>query len=346
VLVLALLACFQGVPGGAGSLVGGASMRRILVTGASGFVGGALIRRLAQEPGIEVIAGVRSRISSLDLVCKCLELGNLEIALIDPSQLQGLSAIVHAAARVHVMRERAGDPLAEFRRVNVEGTLALAKQAANAGVRRFIFLSSIKVNGESSLAGAPFRADAPPAPMDPYGISKLEAEQGLLQIARETEMEVVIIRPPLVYGPGVRANFLSMMRWLDKGIPLPLGGIDNSRSLVALDNLVDLIVCCIEHPAAANQIFLVSDGEDISTSELLHRLGLALKRPALLWAWATPLLRLLLRATGRYSLLQRLYGSLQVDIDKTRALLHWAPPVSNQEALRRTAEDFQRRNIC
>jgi nucleoside-diphosphate-sugar epimerase len=321
-------------------------MMRVLVTGASGFVGGALVRRLVTEPEIRVIAGVRSRARKPgDMACDFLELGNLEDGRLDVQQLQGVHVVVHAAARVHVMHERSNDPLTAFRRVNVDGTLAFAKAAAAAGVRRFLFLSSIKVNGESTLAGSPFRADDLPAPMDPYGISKLEAEQGLLQIARESGMEVVIIRPPLVFGPGVRANFLSMMRWLNWGIPLPLGGIDNSRSLVALDNLVDMLVRCLDHPAAANQVLLVSDGEDLSTSELLRRLGLALNRPARLWSWATPLLLLLLRMTRRDTLVQRLYGSLQVDIGKTQTLLDWAPPMSCDEALRRTAEGF-RRHTC
>ncbi|WP_252271386.1 UDP-glucose 4-epimerase family protein [Pseudomonas subflava] len=318
---------------------------RVLVTGASGFVGGALLRRLAEEPDVEGVAGVREQ-DPASPHCEQLVLGNLEDLLIGPQQLQGVSVIVHTAARVHVMHERSSDPLSEFRRVNVEGTLALARMAAEAGVRRFVFLSSIKVNGESSLPGVPFRADDPPCPQDPYGLSKLEAERGLQRIADETGLEVVIVRPPLVYGPGVRANFLSMMRWLHRGIPLPLGGIDNRRSLVALDNLVDLLVCCLRHPAAANQTFLVSDGEDLSTSELLRRLGHALRRPARLVAWASRPLRLLLRWAGREALVQRLFGSLQVDIDKTRTLLGWSPVMTSGDALNQTAQDFLGRQTC
>lgn len=321
-------------------------MKRVLVTGASGFVGSALLARLSQEPGIEVIAGVRREGGPMAVGgVACLLLGNLEECRFEALQQQGISVVVHAAARVHVMRERADDPLAEFRRVNVLGTLALARAAAAAGVRRFLFLSSIKVNGEESRPGVPFQADDAPAPNDPYGISKYEAEQGLLQIARETGMEVVIIRPPLVHGPGVRANFLSMLNWLDRGLPLPLAGIDNRRSLVALENLVDLLCHCIEHPAAANQVFLVSDGEDLSTSDLLRCLGGAMGKPARLLPWAAALRRAL-QLLGREALIQRLYGSLQVDISKTRRLLGWNPPVPARQALLQTAAGFMRSKTC
>lgn len=184
----------------------------------------------------------------------------------------GHGVVIHSAARVHVMDEQSADPLAEFRKMNVDGTLNLARQAAAAGVRRFIFISSIKVNGEGTVLGKPYTAMDTPSPQDPYGISKMEAEQGLRQIAQDTGMEVVIIRPVLVYGPGVKANFRSMVNWMNKGVPLPLGSIYNKRSMVALDNLVDLVVTCIDHPAAANQTFLESDGEDLSTTEMLRRI--------------------------------------------------------------------------
>jgi nucleoside-diphosphate-sugar epimerase len=238
------------------------------------------------------------------------------------------------------MNDVATDPLAEFRRINVAGTLQLARQAAKAGVKRFVFISSIKVNGESTTLGQPYTAQQAPAPIDPYGVSKWEAEQQLLALATETGMEVVIIRPVLVYGPGVKANFLSMMKWLYKGVPLPLGAIHNKRSLVALDNLVDLIVTCIDHPQAANQTFLVSDGEDLSTTELLQRMSQALgKRPRLLpvpaWMLATASTVL-----GKKSISQRLCGSLQVDITHTRQQLDWTPPVSVDVALRKTAQHF------
>jgi nucleoside-diphosphate-sugar epimerase len=239
------------------------------------------------------------------------------------------------------MRDAASDPLLAYRAANVEGTLNLARQAAAAGVRRFVFVSSIKVNGEQTAAGQAFGADDTASPQDAYGISKAEAEAGLKAIAVSTGMEVVIIRPPLVYGPGVKATFLSMMRWLQRGVPLPLGAVTrNRRSLVALDNLVDLIVTCVHHPAAANQTFLVSDGEDLSTTGLLQRLAAAMGVPARLLpvpAWALEAGAALL---GRRAMLQRLCGNLQVDITKTRDVLGWLPPIGVDEGLRRAAAGF------
>jgi UDP-glucose 4-epimerase len=251
--------------------------------------------------------------------------------------IETVDAVVHLAARVHVMQETTADPLAEFRRVNVQGTMNLARQAASAGVRRFVFVSSIKVNGEATQLGRPFMADDAPAPLDAYGVSKMEAEQGLREIASQTGMEVVIIRPPLVYGPGVKANFAAMMRWLKRGVPLPLGAIYNQRSLVALDNLVDLIVTCLTHPAAANQTFMVSDGEDVSTTELLRRMGQAMGHPARLLPVPASWLKVAAGLVGKGDVAQRLCGSLQVDISKTRELLGWVPPVSLDEGLRRAA---------
>jgi UDP-glucose 4-epimerase len=236
------------------------------------------------------------------------------------------------------MHDKAADPLTEFRKVNVEGTLNLARQAAEAGVRRFIYISSIKVNGEQTFLGQLFTEDDLPAPLDPYSISKYEAEEGLRKLAQQTGMEIVIIRPPLVYGPGVKANFLAMMRWLRKGVPLPLGAIHNQRSFVALDNLVDLIVTCIDHPAAANQTFLVSDGEDLSITGLLRRMGLALGRPARLIPVPVFLLTAGAALVGRRDMAQRLCGSLQVDISKAQTLLGWKPPISVDEGLHRTAQ--------
>lgn len=311
-------------------------MSSVLVTGANGFVGSALLERLNADGPVVTGTVRRQAASPSDLVT----VGELGPETDWNGVLPGHQVVVHTAARVHVMQDSAVDPLAEFRRINVEGTLSLARQAAAAEVERFIFISSIKVNGEGTPLGGACTPEDAPQPGDAYGISKKEAEDGLRQIATDTGMEVVIIRPPLVYGPGVRANFLSMMRWLNRGIPLPLGSIKNTRSLVALDNLVDLIITCIDHPAAANQTFLVSDGEDLSTTELLQRMGVALGQPARLLPVPPALLSAGAALLGKKAIVERLLGSLQVDISKTRSLLGWAPPVSVDEALRKTAADF------
>lgn len=311
----------------------------ILVSGANGFIGHNLCVVLARSDR-RVIAATRYKLPDI-----APKITNFQISVLSDNTnwqpcLQGCDAVVHLAARVHVMRDEAVDPLAAFRLINVEGTLNLAHQAADAGVRRFIYLSSIKVNGEKTLPGEPFTDEDIPAPQDPYAISKYEAEKGLRKLARQTGMEVVIIRPPLVYGPGVKANFLNMMRWLYKGVPLPFASIDNHRSLVGLDNLLDLIVICLDHAAAANQTFLVSDGEDLSTTELLQRMAQALGKPANLMPIPSFLLQAGAVLLGKRDMAQRLCCSLQVDIAKARTLLGWNPPISLDEGLRRTAEDF------
>lgn len=252
----------------------------IFLTGATGFVGGAVLKRLCNERQHSVVAAVRGESTLPVQGVSKVRIDTIDSATQWEQSLSGTSVVIHSAARVHVMNDTENDPLSAFRAVNVEGTLNLARQAAAAGVQRFIFISSIKVNGEGTAPGSAFTADDEPAPADPYGVSKMEAEQGLRKLALETAMEVVIIRPVLVYGPGVKANFFNMMRWLDKGIPLPFGAIYNSRSLVALDNLVDLVLTCIVHPAAANQTFLVSDAEDLSTTVLLSKMAKALNKPA------------------------------------------------------------------
>jgi nucleoside-diphosphate-sugar epimerase len=315
----------------------------ILVTGASGFVGSALVKRLtADNPSIGVAVAVRRSDVAVPNSVQSIHTGDLPPITNWVKSLQGVSVVVHCAARVHLISDSSSDPLADFRRVNVEGTATLARQAAVAGVRRFVFLSSIKVNGEFTELGAPFTADDVPSPKDPYGISKHEAEKLLRLIACETGMEVVIIRPPLVYGPGVKANFQSIMRWLTRGVPLPLAAVtENRRSLVALDNMVDLIATCLTHPAAANQTFLVSDGEDLSTAELFRRMGEAQGSPARLFYAPVSVLELGAAMLGKRSIYQRLCGSLQVDIGKTRELLSWAPPVKVDEGLRRAAAGFR-----
>jgi nucleoside-diphosphate-sugar epimerase len=313
---------------------------RVLLTGATGFVGRGLLERMPALVNVEVVAALRRPVSGFPEHVTCLQVSGLESDTDWQASMKGIGVVIHSAARVHVMHDQAAEPLAAFRKVNVGGTLNLARQAAAAGVRRFVFISSIKVNGEGTSGGVPYLADDQPAPSDPYGISKMEAEQGLRALAAESGMEVVVIRPTLIYGPGVKANFLNMMRWLDKGMPLPFGAIHNRRSLVALDNLVDLIVTCIDHPGAANRTFLVSDGEDLSTTELLRRMGEALGKPARLLPVPSRLLEAGAAMLGRQALSQRLCGSLQVDISKTRELLSWYPPVSVDEALRKTAKHF------
>lgn len=315
-------------------------MRKLLLTGASGFVGRAVLDRLNEDRRFESVVAVRSVLLDLPATTKVVSITAINAATDWRVALAECSAVIHCAARVHVMSDISSDPLDEFRKVNVEGTLQLAKQAAQAGVKRFVFISSIKVNGEGTDLGAPYTSDAEPAPMDPYGISKMEAEQALRLLARQTGMEVVIIRPTLVYGPGVKANFFNMMNWLSKGIPLPFGAIHNQRSLVALDNLVDLILTCAEHPLAANETFLVSDGEDLSTTQLLRRMAAALGVPTRLLPVPACMLECGAILLGRKALSQRLCGSLQVDIDKTRRLLGWTAPVSVDQGLHKTALHF------
>lgn len=301
-----------------------------MATGATGFVGSGLVERLTGR-GFQVVAPVRTQGAS--------DIGPVVGDIDDHTDwrvaLQSVNTVVHSAARAHIVKDGATNPLAEFRKVNTEGALNLARQAAAAGVKRFVYLSSIKVNGERTFKGAPFSEEDTPAPEDPYGISKLEAEQGLQQIARETDMEVVIIRPPLVYGPGVKGNFASMIKLVERGLPLPLGAVHNRRSLVSLDNLVDLIITCIDHPAAGNQVFLAGDGEDLSTSELLRRVGVAMGKPARLLPVPAAVLQFGATILGKKAMAQRLLGSLQVDISKTREVLAWQPPVSVDEGLRR-----------
>lgn len=245
---------------------------------------------------------------------------------------QGL--IIHTAAIAHVMKQSISDTFKEYRSVNVHGTLNLVRQAVASGVKRFVFISSIKVNGEHTLLGQPFRVESTPATEDHTGISKYEAEQGLFQIAEDTGLEVVIIRSPLVYGPGVKGNFASISNLVERGFPLPLGAIHNQRSFAALDNLVDLIITCIDHPAAAHQVFLAGDGEDLSTTELLRGIAKATGVSSRLIPVPAVFLIFVASLLGKKTIAQRLLGSLQVDISKARDLLGWTPPLSVEEGLR------------
>lgn len=319
-------------------------MSNILVTGASGFVGQRLCSAL-RSGGFSVRAAVRSERPLLIADSpEVIAIGEIDNQKDWSTAFVHIDCVIHCAARAHVMNETEADALAAYRAVNADGTRRLAEQAAEAGVRRLVYLSSIKVNGEQTLSGDRFAPSGNAFPQDPYGISKWEAEKALYEVAALTGLEVVIIRPPLVYGPGVKGNFLSMLGWLSRGVPLPLGAIQNQRSLVGIDNLVDLIITCIDHPAAANQIFLVSDDGDLSTTELLRRLGAALGKPARLLPVPASLLELAARLAGKQDIAQRLIGNLQIDISKTREMLNWTPPVSVDEELRRTADWYLKSN--
>ena len=313
--------------------------RVVLVTGASGFVGQAVCRKLAERSDFAVRGAVRGQYAAN--AAHCVRVGDLGAETDWSEALDAVDSVIHTAARVHILDDSAADPLAEFRRVNVEGTLALARQCVNRGVRRFVYLSSIKVNGEETARGKPYLFDDAPNPLDAYGISKLEAEEGLQQIAADHGLELVIIRPPLVYGPGVRANFRAMMAAIYRRLPLPLGRvIGNRRSLVSLENLSDLIMTCVDHSGAPGRVFLASDGEDLSTAALLRRLGDAMGRSAILLPVPPKMLELAAAAIGRRAIARRLLGSLQVDVGATRKALDWTPPFSVDEGLELAARHF------
>jgi nucleoside-diphosphate-sugar epimerase len=309
---------------------------KILVTGANGFVGKSLCKALFGQ-GWAVRAITRTKSSQTDDFEQAV-VSSIDGATDWSAALRDVNIVIHLAARVHVMAEHSANPLAEFRKVNVEGTLNLAQQAAKAGVRRFVYMSSVKVNGEHTEIDKPFSETDAANPQDAYGVSKCEAEQGLKRIAEETGMEVVIIRPPLVYGAGVKANFASMLRTVKRGILLPLGAIHNKRSFVYVDNLVSLILRCIDHPAAANQTFLVSDGHDISTTELLRGCADALDVKARFLPIPQKLVEVCAAILGKQDVAQRLCGNLQVDISKARTLLGWIPPISVADGLKATAQ--------
>lgn len=295
----------------------------VAVTGANGFVGRGVVRALTTRRRYAVHAITRAQV------------GDIGPGTNWTGALAGVDTLVHLAARVHVIDERAADALSAYRRVNTDGTRRLAEQAAAAGVRRLVFLSTLKVHGEVGTPGAPFRVTDAPAPVSHYAVSKWEAERALREVAADTGMEVVIIRPPLVYGTGVGANFARLVRWVRSGVPLPFGRIDNRRSLVGLDNLASLILRCIDAEAAAGQVFLASDDEDLSTPELIRRIADATGRSARLVPVPVRWLRAVGRVTGREAEIDRLVGSLQADIRQTCETLGWRPPVSVDEGLRR-----------
>lgn len=319
---------------------------KILVTGANGFVGRAMLLRLGALPAVQLVGSVRSNMQRpIDPEPAGAAIVSVRGGLAENTDwsaaLEGVGVVVHTAARVHVMHVDKGDPMPLYRSINVAGTLGLARQAVEAGVRRFVFVSSIKVNGEMTASGQPFTAADVPAPRDAYGLSKWEAEQGLWAIARDSGMELVVVRPPLVYGPGVKANFAALMRATRSGWPLPLGAVHNLRSYVALDNLVDFLFTCVVDARAANQTFLVSDGHDLSTRELVLGLAHAAGVRARLLYVPVWMLRLSAALLGHSATIQRLCGNLQLDIGRSQSILGWTPPVSVEAALRRAVTGNQ-----
>ncbi len=313
------------------------SLIKVLVTGAAGFVGSALLRELQQHEGLQALGLCRTLPADVDPDAPLVAVGDLADADADLSAvLQDVDVVIHAAGRAHVMQEVATDPLAEYRHANVEVSLNLARQAAAAGARRFVFISSIKVNGESTSGRGPYAADQTPAPEDAYGISKHEAEQALQAFCAEQGMELVIVRSPLVYGPGVKANFASLMRLCEKSVPLPFGSINNRRSMLYLGNLVDFFLLCVTHPAAANQLFLVSDRNDLSLAELVAGIRSAMGRKPWLLPVPAGLFRLAGRLSGKQAVVERLVGDLQVDAGKAHELLDWQPPYRVEQGLAAT----------
>jgi nucleoside-diphosphate-sugar epimerase len=310
-------------------------MSNLLITGANGFVGRALISKLALETNHFVRASVRKKTIQFPSQIEVIE--NMEASSNTnwTDALRGVDIVIHLLARVHVMDEQAADPLLEFRNINVDATIALAKLAAKQGIKRFVFLSSVKVNGELT-SYKPFSESDLPHPQDAYAISKWEAEEALRKISKDTGMEVVIIRSPLVYGPNVKANFLKMMQYIKRGIPLPLGAIQNKRSLISIDNLVDFIMTTISHPKAANETFLISDDEDVSTTDLLHRIAQCMGKSARLISVPPKILFFIFNIVGRQDFGDRLLGSLEIDITKAKKLLDWSPPKTLNEGLKAT----------
>ena len=315
---------------------------RILVTGASGFVGRRLCSNLIEQ-GHEVIAVVRQQTS---VIFENHE--SLRVVIIDNINaetdwrdvLDSAEVVVHLAARVHVMNETLADAWKAYRKINVGGTERLARAAAIAKVKLFVFLSSIKVNGEVTQ-DQPFSSQSAVNPQDPYAVSKWEAEQVLQRISDETGMEVVILRPPLVYGPGVKANYLCLLHWIDRGIPLPLASVDNRRSMIYLGNLVDAMIACIQNPLAVGKTYLISDGEDVSTPDLIRQIANSMHKPDYLWRCPEVILRGVARLAAKSSELDRLLSSLQVDSSKIREDLHWVPPYSLEQGIAATVEWFQ-----
>ncbi|MEN8132666.1 MAG: SDR family oxidoreductase [Pseudomonadota bacterium] len=315
----------------------------ILITGATGFIGRAILADLGTDSSHRVIALTRDTSDDLPYDIKQVRVRSIDGTTQYHGLLNDIDVIIHTAARVHQLDDTADTAYADYNEANVEGTLNLARQAAESGVKRFIFLSTIKVNGESTRPEQPFTAEDTPAPGDPYAITKYTAECGLLELSHETGIETVILRPPLVYGPGVKANFYKLMQLAHKGYPLPFGSVENKRSLVSIDNLVSLIRSCIDHPNAANKIFLVSDDMDISTSDLVRKIAASMSLYPRLIAIPKSILMLTAALIGKREAAKRLLGNLQVDITKTKTELDWEPVTRLDDAIRSTTRDYLQR---
>lgn len=315
-------------------------MAKIALTGASGFVGIAVVKQLmATKHQLTPLVRVITKSSPSNSI----GVGNLDEKTSYSQVLAEVNVVIHSAARAHIMKDEVADPLAEYRKVNVAGSENLARQAAAAGVKRFIYISSVKVSGESTSGKVPYTESMTVAPEDAYGQSKYEAEEALKKITEETGMELVIIRPPLVYGPGVKANFLSLLKLSKLSVPLPFGLVNNQRSMVYRENLVDFIVKCIDHPNAANQTFLISDGHDLSLSNLIRTIRKAMNKPAWLLPVPVWLFKLAGKITGKMAVMDRLVGDLQVDSSKAQRLLDWVPPYTVEEGIKATVADFNNR---
>ena len=315
-------------------------MTKICVTGATGFIGSKLSLKLSQL-SYDVLAPVRNLSSnslSLNQNLKYIKVEKEGSSLNYSKILKQVDTVIHCAARTHVVKEVEKSPQIAYQKINVEETLNLATQAASFGVKRFIFLSSIKVNGEKTLRSESFKHNDIAMPEDAYGVSKLEAEKVLRELSDRTGLEIVIIRAPLVYGEGVKGNFLRLLNLTNKKIPLPFARINNIRSLVGLDNLIDLIICCIDHPKAAGQIFLISDNESISTPELIKRIGAAMGKSTRLFPVPLSIFKLLGRLMGKSYEVDKLLGSLMVDSSHTRQILGWKPILSLDDGLNKTVQ--------